>query len=55
MKRRRQVMVLLVTLIPFFYLLCSAIKTKEAFFSSHFLPLASGFPWIDWHGLFGCR
>lgn len=41
----------LVTLLPFFYLLCSAFKTKEAFFSSHFLPRGDGFLGIDWKGL----
>ena len=41
----------LITLMPFFYLLCSAFKTKEAFFSSHFLPRGSGFLGIDWGGL----
>lgn len=41
----------LVTLLPFFYLLCSAFKTKEAFFSSHFLPRGEGLLGIDWGGL----
>ncbi len=40
----------LVTLIPFFYLICSAFKTKEAFFTSYFLPRGSGFMGIDWNG-----
>jgi ABC-type glycerol-3-phosphate transport system permease component len=40
-----------VTLIPFLYLLCSALKTKATFFSSPFLPPGDGFLGIDWHGL----
>lgn len=39
------------TLIPFLYLLCSAIKTREAFFTSHFLPWGNGFLGLDWNGL----
>ena len=31
-----------ITLIPFVYLLCSAVKTKATFFSSPFLPLGDG-------------
>jgi len=41
----------LLTLIPFAYLVCAAFKTREAFFSSHFLPLGAGFLGIDWSGL----
>src|SRR5262245_63528926 len=40
-----------VTLIPFLYLVCSALKTKATFFSSLFLPPGDGFLGIDWHGL----
>jgi multiple sugar transport system permease protein len=40
-----------VTLMPFVYLLCSAVKTRETFFSSLFLPPGHGFLDIDWHGL----
>lgn len=40
-----------VTLMPFLYLLSSALKTKEVFFSSHFLPPGDGFLGIDWQGL----
>jgi len=40
----------LITLTPFFYLICSAFKTKAAFFSSYFLPRGAGFLGIDWHG-----
>ncbi len=40
----------LITVIPFFYLVCSAFKTKEAFFTSYFLPRGSGFLGIDWNG-----
>jgi multiple sugar transport system permease protein len=39
------------TLVPFFYLLCSAVKTREAFFTSHFLPVGNGFLGLDWDGL----
>ncbi len=40
----------LVTLVPFAYLICSAFKRPEAFFSSPFLPLtAEG--GIDWGGM----
>ncbi len=41
----------LLTLIPFVYLLCAALKTQEAFFSSHFLPTGDGFAGIAWSGL----
>jgi len=40
-----------ITLIPFLYLLCSAIKTREVFFSAHFLPPGDGWLGIDWRGL----
>ena len=40
-----------VTLTPFVYLVCSAVKTKEAFFMSYFLPPGDGFLGIDWRGL----
>ena len=40
-----------ITLIPFLYLVCSAIKTKDAFFSSYFLPRGDGWLSIDWNGL----
>jgi ABC-type glycerol-3-phosphate transport system permease component len=33
------------------YLVCSAVKTKAAFFSSPFLPPGHGFLGIDWRGL----
>ena len=39
-----------ITLVPFVYLLCSAVKTKAAFFSSHFLPWGDGWLGIDWQG-----
>ena len=41
----------IVTLIPFLYLVSSAIKTKDAFFSSYFLPPGEGWLGIDWGGL----
>jgi multiple sugar transport system permease protein len=41
----------MVTLIPFLYLISSAVKTKEAFFSSYFLPRGEGWLGIDWGGL----
>jgi ABC-type glycerol-3-phosphate transport system permease component len=40
-----------VTLAPFAYLVCGAFKTRETFFSSHFLPRGSGFLGVDWGGL----
>src|SRR5215475_6055051 len=40
-----------VTLMPFLYLVCSAVKTKATFFSSPFLPPGDGFLGIDWRGL----
>ena len=40
-----------VTLLPFLYLVCAAVKTKAAFFSSYFLPPGAGFLGIDWRGL----
>src|SRR2546426_4819175 len=40
-----------VTLIPFLYLVCSAVKTRATFFSSLFLPPGNGFLGIDWRGL----
>jgi arabinooligosaccharide transport system permease protein len=40
-----------VMLMPFFYLVCSALKTRATFFSSLFLPPGHGFLGIDWHGL----
>ncbi|MEM6749186.1 MAG: carbohydrate ABC transporter permease [Planctomycetota bacterium] len=51
----------IVTLVPFAYLIASAFKTKDAFFSSPFLPMqrdaeGNAAPWyalhqIDWSGL----
>lgn len=40
-----------ITVLPFVYLVCSAVKIKEAFFSSHFLPRGDGWLGIDWGGL----
>jgi ABC-type glycerol-3-phosphate transport system permease component len=40
-----------VTLMPFLYLVCSAVKTKATFFSSPFLPPGHGFLGVDWSGL----
>src|ERR671922_1888476 len=40
-----------VTLIPFLYLVCSAVKTRATFFSSLFLPPGHGFLGIDWRSL----
>src|SRR5215831_5152133 len=40
-----------VTLIPFLYLICAAVKTKATFFSSLLLPPGHGFLGIDWRGL----
>lgn len=40
-----------ITLVPFLYLLCSAVKTREVFFSSYFLPPGEGLLGIDWQGL----
>src|SRR5262245_5554756 len=40
-----------VMLMPFLYLVCSAVKTKAAFFSSPFLPPGEGVLGIDWGGL----
>ena len=39
------------TLMPFVYLLCSALKSNATFFSSPFLPPGNGFLGIDWGGL----
>lgn len=41
----------LLTLVPFAYLICSAFKTRAAFFSSYFLPVGDGLLGIDWAGL----
>src|SRR5262245_33459806 len=40
-----------VTLLPFLYLVCSAVKTRATFFSSLFLPPGNGFLGINWRGL----
>jgi ABC-type glycerol-3-phosphate transport system permease component len=40
-----------ITLVPFVYLVCSAVKTQAAFFTAHFLPPGHGFLGIDWSGL----
>jgi len=40
-----------IILIPFVYLVCSAVKTQAAFFSSHFLPRGEGFLGVAWHEL----
>jgi multiple sugar transport system permease protein len=40
-----------ITLIPFFWLLCASVKTKEVFFQYQFLPLGHGFLGIDWPSL----
>ncbi len=39
------------TLIPFAWLLCASIRTKEAYFAFQFLPLGDGFLGIDWSSL----
>jgi ABC-type glycerol-3-phosphate transport system permease component len=41
----------LITLIPFAYLVCSAFKTREAFFTSPFLPVGDGFLGVAWDQL----
>jgi multiple sugar transport system permease protein len=38
----------LLTLIPFFWVVCSALKSKEDFFSSLFLPAGHGFLGVAW-------
>ncbi|MEO0513924.1 MAG: hypothetical protein AAF086_01340 [Planctomycetota bacterium] len=42
----------LVTLVPFAYLIFSAFKTKETFFSGPFWPVEDGGAWwaVDWAG-----
>ena len=40
-----------ITLVPFAWLLCAAIKTDAVFFDSQFLPLGHGFLGIDWDSL----
>lgn len=40
-----------ITLVPFAYLVCSAFKTSEAFFTSPFLPVGEGFLGIAWDQL----
>ncbi len=41
----------LLTLAPFAYLVCGAFKTRDAFFSAHFLPRGAGALGVDWGGL----
>ncbi len=41
----------IITLIPFAYLVCSAFKTREAFFTSPFLPVGDGFLGVAWDQL----
>ncbi len=41
----------LITLVPFAYLVCSAIKTREAFFTSPFLPVGDGWLGVAWDQL----
>lgn len=43
----------IVTLVPFFYLVCSALKGPDSFFTSPFLPVRPGGAWyeIDWGAL----
>jgi len=41
----------LVTLLPFFWLICSAFKSKEDFFAFTFLPSGEGFLGIAWNQL----
>jgi ABC-type glycerol-3-phosphate transport system permease component len=36
------------TLIPYFWLLCGSLKANEDFFSSLFLPMGDGFFGVDW-------
>ncbi|MEM1208225.1 MAG: carbohydrate ABC transporter permease [Planctomycetota bacterium] len=42
----------MVTLVPFAYLIFSAFKTREAFFTGAFWPIEDGGPWwnVDWGG-----
>ena len=40
-----------ITLVPFVYLVCSAVKSRAVFFTGYFLPPGDGFLGIDWHGL----
>lgn len=40
-----------ITLVPFAYLICSAFKTSEAYFTSPFLPTGDGFLGIAWDQL----
>ena len=41
----------LITLVPFAYLVCSAFKTRDAFFTSPFLPVGDGFLGVAWDQL----
>ena len=45
------VLLTVITLVPFAYLVCSAFKTPDAFFTSPFLPRGDGFLGIAWDEL----
>ena len=40
-----------ITLVPFVYMVCSAVKTQAAFFTAHIIPPGHGWLGIDWSGL----
>lgn len=41
----------LITLVPFAWLVCAALRTPEAYFQYQFLPLGDGFLGVDWQAL----
>lgn len=41
----------LITLVPFAWLLCAALRTPEVYFHYQFLPLGDGFLGVNWRGL----
>jgi multiple sugar transport system permease protein len=40
-----------ITLVPFIWLVCASIKTRDSFFKYQFLPLGHGWLGLDWNGL----
>lgn len=45
------IVAMIVTLVPFVWLVCASLKTPEVYFKYQFLPLGHGFLGIDWHNL----
>lgn len=41
----------IITLVPFAYLICGAMKSKDVFFDGQFLPGGDGFLGVNWGGL----